>query len=96
MNGETATEEKAPQTSSRGGRFVRPDPGVPGSPFGWCARRAASWHDGFGRMTDGEIALLMRIGTNDRTWQCPFCGAPFTSIANFALHKDACRKRPAR
>ncbi len=24
MNGETATEEKAPQTSSRGGRFVRP------------------------------------------------------------------------
>jgi hypothetical protein len=46
-------------------------------------------------MTPGEIALLLRIETNDRVWRCPFCGAPFISITNFALHKDACRKRPA-
>jgi hypothetical protein len=46
-------------------------------------------------MTAGEVALLMRIRTHDRAWQCPFCGKPFTDIKAFALHKDACRRRPA-
>jgi hypothetical protein len=43
MNGKTATEEKAPQTSPRGGRFVRPGPGVPGSP---SAGVLDVWHCG--------------------------------------------------
>jgi len=46
-------------------------------------------------MTPAEIALLLRIGPNDRALQCPFCGAPFVSATNFALHKQACKKRGA-
>lgn len=47
----------------------------------------AAWH---------RLQVAIKAVDGKTPWQCPFCGASFTSRTNFGLHKDACRKRPAR